>query len=483
MATYSDTHKKAQLGQFFTPQAIADFMTALFPPARGSCRLLDAGAGTGALSAAFLSKWRQGGFQFDSVHLDAYEIDPSLHPLLLATLAPYRGDNLTLNVYTEDFILSGQTSTVDSLFSVARGPYTHIILNPPYKKINSQSLHRQVLRRLGIETVNLYSAFMALAIAQAAPGAQIVAIIPRSFCNGPYYRPFREYLLQHTAIRRIHLFAARNKAFEEDRVLQENIIIHLERDAQQAEVVVSTSTDHQFHDIQTGEYTFAEIVLPNESERFIHIPVPSTKHQTETPSIICCTLDDLDLEVSTGPIVDFRLKPHLRAMPSAQTVPLLYPGHFTGSRARWPIAGIKKPNAIELNRDTMKWLYPSGYYCVVRRFSSKEEKRRIVASVVDPVVFGKAELLGFENHLNLFHQGKRGLPEALAYGLTAFLNTTAVDIKFRRFNGHTQVNATDLRAMKYPSRDILNRLGEWAMQQETLTQDLIDSKLSALYDE
>jgi hypothetical protein len=88
--------------------------------------------------------------------------------------------------------------------------------------------------------------------------------------------------------------------------------------------------------------------------------------------------------------------------------------------------------------------------------------------------------LGFENHLNLFHENKRGLPEALARGLTVFLNTTAVDENFRRFNGHTQVNATDLKLMKYPSRETLLELGEWAMQQGTLTQEQIDAKLGSL---
>jgi adenine-specific DNA-methyltransferase len=47
------------------------------------------------------------------------------------------------------------------------------------------------------------------------------------------------------------------------------------------------------------------------------------------------------------------------------------------------VPGLKNPNAIERNDDTEKWLYPTGCYCVVRRFSSKEERRRIVASVVE----------------------------------------------------------------------------------------------------
>jgi hypothetical protein len=75
--------------------------------------------------------------------------------------------------------------------------------------------------------VNLYSAFVALAVGEAAPGGQIVAIIPRSFCNGPYYRPFRDFILERAAIRHMHLFESRNKAFKDDEVLQENIIIRL----------------------------------------------------------------------------------------------------------------------------------------------------------------------------------------------------------------------------------------------------------------
>jgi hypothetical protein len=103
-----------------------------------------------------------------------------------------------------------------------------------------------------------------------------------------------------------------------------------------------------------------------------------------------------------------------------------------------------------------------------------------VAGVVDPDSFDGAAVLGFENHLNLFHENKHGLPQALARGLTVFLNSTMVDDNFRRFSGHTQVNATDLKQMKYPSRAVLITLGEWAIQQDELTQTLIDEKLRTL---
>ncbi len=477
----TEAKKKAQLGQFFTPERTAKFLAGLFPDGEGVCRLLDAGAGIGSLSAAFLDRWVDGGFHFQRVELDAVELDSALIGHLAQTLDKYnQRDDFEGNIHEDDFIHTAVESLSGSLFSRPLKRYTHAILNPPYKKINGNSAYRRALRRVGIETVNLYSAFVALALGATATGGQIVAIIPRSFCNGPYYRPFRDYILERAAIRHIHLFESRNKAFKDDRVLQENIIIRLERDGQQGPVTVSTSTDDSFTDIVTHEYPFNRIVFPHDTERFIHVPMSPEQSTIELSPAIRYTLADLGINVSTGPVVDFRLKAHLRDMPGPGTVPLLYPGHFGGSSITWPVEGMKKPNAIERNTDTEKWLYPSGFYCVVRRLSSKEEKRRIVASVVEPGAFGDVPVLGFENHLNVFHENKHGLPERLARGLAVFLNTSSVDEYFRSFNGHTQVNATDLKLMKYPSRDALFQLGEWAMQQGPLTQEQIDAKLETL---
>ncbi len=477
----TEATKKSQFGQFLTPERTATFMASLFPDGAGDCRLLDAGAGIGSLSAAFLDRWRNGGFAFSRVTVDAFELDTALIDHLASTLDRYNhSGDFVANIRQEDFIFAVVESLEGNLFSPPIARYSHAILNPPYKKINSASAQRLALRRVGIETVNLYSAFVALSVSQAAPGGQIIAIIPRSFCNGPYYRPFRYFTLERAAIRHMHLFKSRSKAFKDDAVLQENIIIRLERDGQQGPVTVTTSTDDTFADLVTHKHPFERIVLPDDSERFIHVPTSPEKNAIELSEAIRYTLADLGLKVSTGPVVDFRLKEHQRDMPEAGTVPLLYPGHFSSIGTTWPIEGMKKPNAIGRNADTEKWLYPSGFYCVVRRFSSKEEKHRIVASVVEPSAFGDAPVLGFENHLNLFHENKRGLPEALAHGLALFLNTTAVDENFRCFNGHTQVNATDLKLMKYPSRETLIELGEWVMQQGRLTQEQINTKLGIL---
>ena len=74
-------------------------------------------------------------------------------------------------------------------------------------------------------------------------GGELVAITPRSFCNGPYFKPFREDFLETMSLRRLHVFESRSAAFSGDAVLQENIIFHAVKGAPKPKrVVISTSS-------------------------------------------------------------------------------------------------------------------------------------------------------------------------------------------------------------------------------------------------
>ncbi len=452
--------RKSELGQFMTPSGIAHFMAGLFGTAQYPVRLLDAGAGVGSLTSAFIDKQ-----EHLPVEVDAWEIDPTLRRYLANMLAEY--SDVRASVHAGDFI-------EEAVLNLAVGQgrrYTHAILNPPYKKISSHGKHRLLLRKVGIETVNLYTAFLALAILLMESGGEIVAIVPRSFCNGTYYRPFRELLLRHCAIRHIHVFEARNKAFSEDDVLQENIIIKLEKNGAQGEVKVSDCHDATFADYRERNLPFRQIVKPDDAESFIHIPTLDRFDDAESP-LFAHSLNEIGLEICTGPVVDFRLKDFCLSMPEKGAVPLLYAHHFATGQLTFPVAHKKKPNAILLNEQAQKWLMPQGCYVLVKRFSTKEERRRIVAYVVNPDELD-AQFYGFENHLNVFHIGKHGMDRETAYGLALFLNSTIADACFRVFSGHTQVNATDLRQMRYPSRDTLKAFGRFARGKQ-LSQAEID---------
>lgn len=467
------SHKSA-MGQFMTPASVAAFMAGLFEPRRGDMRLLDAGAGLGALTCAVLDRWKAGELGSGQMTVQAHEMDDRLRAHLEETLGTYVSqDGVQVRVKAGDY-LSQAADEIEH----GKVFFTHAILNPPYKKINTDSDARTQARRAGLETVNLYSAFVGLALAQMSEGGQLVAIIPRSFCNGPYYKPFRRFVLERAALKHVHLFDSRTEAFKDDEVLQENVILLLERGAQQGQVRISHSRDDRFTDTTGADFPFASIVKPNDPEAFIHVP-GLDGDAIDASSVVDTSLKDLGVGVSTGPVVDFRALDHLRKEPTSTSVPLLYPQHFDHHNTVWPIEG-KKPNAIERNEKTERDLWACGTYVVVRRFSSKEERRRVVASMVRPEALGNPEKIGFENHLNVYHQAKSGLPEDLAWGLFVYLNSTALDAHLRRFSGHTQVNATDLKNISYPSKKHLEKLGAWARKQPSLSQEVIDEHVGKL---
>ena len=219
---------------------------------------------------------------------------------------------------------------------------------------------------------------------------------------------------------------------------------------------------------------FREIVLPRDEEQFIHLPSRDEHSEARlTMEQLSASLEALGVSVSTGRVVDFRAKEFLRQQPGRDTVPLIYPCHFNGGFVHWPKEKARKPNAIVSNEQTRELLVPAGVYVLVKRFTAKEERRRIAACIYDSHQI-EAPLVGFENHLNYFHIAGRGLPLALAKGLAAFLNSTVVDVYFRQFNGHTQVNATDLRSLNYPTRAELDRLGV-RISDAGISQEQLDS--------
>lgn len=478
-------HKSAQ-GQFMTQRAVAKFMASLYQTWQADeIRLLDAGAGVGSLTAAFVEEFLDRKPQIKSLAVTAYEPDPILARELQATLQDCRaqysrtGAAFDAELLQTDFIEAGAYHLGAGLQLAMWGEparrFTHAILNPPYKKIHSESSHRYLLRAIGIETSNLYTGFLAIAIRVLEPGGELVAITPRSFCNGPYFKPFRELLLQEMALLRIHVFESRTHAFQDDEVLQENIIFHAVKGQAHSRVMLSVSQDADFSQIDSRIVDYAQVIHPNDPDLFIHVVANEDEQQLANQmKLLPCTLAELGVEVSTGPVVDFRLKEYLYSDPQPGAVPLIYPAHCKDHAVTWPISGSRKPNAIADVEEVRKWLYPNGHYVVMRRFSAKEERRRVVAAVHDPGSV-PGEWIGFENHLNVLHWKRRGLAPNLVRGLAVYLNSTFYDSCFRHFNGHTQVNAKDIRNLRYPSVTVLEEFGRRINGGVFPTQEEIDT--------
>ena len=144
-------------------------MASLFSDLTGELHILDPGAGVGSLTATLVERLCDAAVKPDSVELVAYEIEPLLIEYLRNTLAESRLQCQRAHIKSEyavcenDFILHHPTNQAD-IFGATGSPvddsFSHVIMNPPYKKINSASEHRLALRQAGVETSNLCTAFM-----------------------------------------------------------------------------------------------------------------------------------------------------------------------------------------------------------------------------------------------------------------------------------------------------------------------------------
>ena len=462
-----DSERRAQLGQFLTPTKTAQLLATMFGEAPSQVDLLDPGAGSGALFASTVLELVGRDKRPEAINITAYELDEALLPFLARTAAVCEefaanfGVSFSAEILHADFIAANVESVRGGLWADTNPKrFSHVIMNPPYGKTGSDSQTRRLLHSMGIETGNLYTSFLAVACELLAQEGELVAITPRSFCNGPYFRQFRHWFLKRMAIDHAHVFDSRSAAFRSDDVLQENLVIHARRSHRKAGQVTISSSDGDTNSAEKTRLTeYDAVVHPDDPESVIYIvPDEWGSRVAARMEKFRTRLDDLQLSVSTGRVVDFRVREMLRNSPAGDTFPLVYPGHFASGYVRWPRPEGRKPNALARRPETADLAVPPGCYVLVRRFSAKEEPRRIVAAVYNSADISPLNV-GFENHLNYYHSDGSGLPIVLARGLAAYLNSSIVDQYFRLFSGHTQVNASDLRHLRYPSRQELQRLG------------------------
>ncbi len=489
-----DSHRKTELGQFLTPMSIARLMASMVQCQSSTISLLDPCAGVGSLFAASIAELCQRPNPPQEIHVTAYEIDPILaayipHAFRLCEQICQRaGVTFTSNMYQADFIENYISDATANLFTLTPlQTFNCVILNPPYRKIGTNSRLSKLLQRNGVKTTNLYTGFLALCMQLLEDKGELVSITPRSFCSGTYFKPFRKSFLHTMALQRLHLFDSRVDTFHEDEVLQETLILSAKKTPvvpQTISISSTTGPDDTF--AIAREALYSEIIAPNDSESCIRIVFDEGGQQiAQLMASLSAQLSDLDISVSTGRVIDFRAQEYLRMYPEEGTVPLIYPIHVSSGRVVWPKPQIRKPNAIVASKQSQDLLVPNETYVLMRRFSSKEEKRRVVAVLYEPIG-GSIMHVGFENHLNYFHQNMHGLEPLVAKGLTGFLNSTFVDMYFRLFNGHTQVNATDLRNMRYPTRKQLEELGARLLNEEPsqfVLDNIIEEILFAMNDD
>jgi adenine-specific DNA-methyltransferase len=359
-------------------------------------------------------------------------------------------------IRVEDFILANGNSLFDSR---AERSFDWAILNPPYFKVRKESAHARAMAHVVYGQPNIYAFFMAVAADLLRDGGQMVAITPRSYFNGPYFKRFRKWFFDRMTVRRIHVFESRVEAFQEDEVLQENVILLAERSGTRRDVVLTSSAGRDVRKLASHVLPYAKVIEDSSGDHLVRVATNGLEQEIvhivdEFPH----RFRQLPFKISTGPVVTFRSKEFLRPVRSDNTAPLLWMHNVRPFVTRFPPKRGKQPHILVSN-ESQKLLLPAKRYVLLKRFTAKEERRRLVAGIVESTD-SYSPCIGLENHLNYIYQIDGELSTKEAIGLAALFNSALIDRYFRAISGNTQVNAAEIRALPLPCLETIREIGQ-----------------------
>ncbi len=466
-------HKKKN-GQFFTPIEISKLMASFFDYIAEEYRILDPGCGTLVLGCSLIEHILQCNPNVKKIELVVYEIDENIIPLLNLSLEFLKEWCKRLNhvlEYTlicEDFILRNADHLIENadLFSQRPSLFDIIISNPPYFKLSIDDKRVLAAKIVVNGHPNIYAIFMAIAAKLLSKEGEFIFITPRSFASGGYFKLFRQYFFKLIQIEKVHLFNSRKETFNRDKVLQETLIIKGRRtDNIDILSLVPISSSQGLKDIETPQVIYLshnELIDLKSEEKILYTPVTdSEKRILGQFKNWTGNLNKYNIQISTGPVVSFRAWDFIQDNSENGNIPptpLFWLHNVRQMRLEWPIQKAGKGQFIKILPESRSLLVPNKNYVLLRRFSSKDDKSRLIAA---PYLcsYIEADFIGIENKLNYIYRPKGHLDRNEVIGICALLNSPVFDTFFRIFNGNVNVSATELRDMPLPPLETIKEIG------------------------
>ena len=262
-------------------------------------------------------------------------------------------------------------------------------------------------------------------------------------------------MLHESSLERMHLFVGRDGVFGSEDVLQETVIAKFRKNpARRKKVLISTTPGNgnfaartefsaPYADVVAGKDAYV-FLATNEDELSVLRRLNRFEH----------TLPDIGIRMKTGLTVDFRNRDLIRDAPTPESVPLFQSWHIKDGKVLFPSG--REPEYIDPLRTGL--VQRNENYLFVKRFTSKEEKRRLQCGVYLSSKHSEWDWISTQNKVN-FVAGDCSLSDCTVFGLYVLFNSSAYDGFYRMLNGSTQVNATEVNSMPVPSRAEIEEMG------------------------
>jgi adenine-specific DNA-methyltransferase len=487
----SAMHKKRH-GQFFTPVEISRFMADLNDCTKPRVKVLDPGCGACVLSCSLAEALIGRNENLLEIELVAYETDDKLIMLAQQALSylkswlKQRSVKLMFTLQVSDFVLSNSDTLENQNRTMEQ--FDLIISNPPYFKLPKTDGRAKAANSVVHGQPNIYSIFLYSAATLLGQDGQLIFITPRSFASGFYFRLFRAKFFSLVQLDKVHLFDSRKAAFQRDEVLQENVIIsaqHTKSNGNRPKVTVSIS--HGLSDLnqrQTGEFFLDELLDTNSYQKILHLPASDIEARVvRLFRSWDGSLNSYNIQISTGPVVSFRAKRfiHSQSKGGISLVPLYWLHNTSKMKLIWPLNKSGKGEYIQVCDRSFSLLIPNKNYIFLRRFSSKDDSSRLIATpyFADNI---EADLIGVENHLNYIYRPSGHLDRNEIFGLAALLNSNLFDTYFRTFNGNINVSATELREMPLPPLETIKQIGNAVILKNDFSHTVVDEIVEQFFE-
>ena len=305
----------------------------------------------------------------------------------------------------------------------------------------------------------------------------MIFIVPRSWTSGTYFKKFRKKFLDSVRLTNIHLFISRDKVFNKENVLQETMIFRAKKTKERPDKIEITESFSNEDFDKINKYIIDyNLCVDDGNERYVFLPIDDNDIETlKRIKTFNTKLQDIGLKLKTGLTVDFRNKKYLYKESSENNVPLFSSIHFKDGIISFPNS---KDEVQYVSKDNTSLLQKNTNCLFIKRFSSKEEKRRIQVAMFFKDRFSNYDYISTENHINFIScVNNKEIKEDMIYGLYSIYNSTLYDRYYRILNGSTQVNATEINNIPIPDKEIIIKIGKRLQNKKNITTETCDKVL------
>ena len=464
-----------RLGRFFTKADTARLMASSFtytPKARVS--LLDAGAGTGILSAAMIEAICQSG-GVGEIYLTCYENDPLYLPMLANNLERIRKKarhdyhvKVRILIREENFLLAQHDEDET---------YDYIISNPPHELAEENAPETTVLPHIfSGANLNLDCLFASVCASLLAPNGQMAVTLPVSAATAVQLTHFRTHLFSLAPLEKVYLFR-REKTKEP---LQKYLVLKLRAcEAPPDTVSVYVSTDDG-----TPEGTQAMAPRPYDSvvkstdASLVLLADEEEELVMSFMRALPCTFATYHLKVHTGLVIDSRHRDLLRDKPVDGAIPLIRPRCLREGMVAFPLQGVANQFIVP-SLPSLK--QPNKNILLLLRAPGKSAKRRLMCA---PHLGGSmnARYISTHNKLNYIDaEGNEQMDAPFLYGLHGFLSCELVDRYIRAVSKSSQVNAGELMNIPLPTATQLRTIGARLMSIRVYKPEYCDRVVKTVF--